>query len=264
MNSQSNDRISAPERERQLKHLLGERGERYTVRCFSEIDSTNTEAKRMALSGQVGRAVILAERQSAGRGRMGRDFYSPTGGLYCSILCPVEGALADVVPLTGAVAVALRRAILAETGIETAIKWVNDLYLNGRKVAGILAEAVSTGRETYLVIGIGVNIADTRFPDALSGIAGSLMAEGLTPERLLAAILAELEPFLGNPESREWLEDYRRHSTVLGREVLWTRDGETFTALAVDVGDNGELILQSPDGKTEILRTGEVTVRLAK
>ena len=264
MNSQPNDRVSVPDRERRLVSLLGERAAQYTVRCFSEIDSTNTEAKRMALAGESRRAILLAERQSAGRGRMGRDFYSPTGGLYCSLLCPVEGALADVVPLTGAVAVAVRRAIKTKTGIDTAIKWVNDLYLGNRKVAGILAEAVSTGEATYLVIGIGVNLTATDFPPELADRAGSLMTEGLTPEALLAAIVSEIEPFLDHPESREWLTDYRRHSNVIGREVLYTQNGETFSALAEDVGRDGELILRTPDGKRALLRTGEVTIRLAE
>lgn len=262
MNPSPSNRTSAPEREKRLVSLLGERAERYTVRCFSQIDSTNTEAKRMALSGE-SRALLLAERQSAGRGRMGRDFYSPTGGLYCSILCPVEGALASVVSLTGAAAVAVRRAIKEQTGIETAIKWVNDLYLGDRKVAGILAEALTVGTQTCLVIGIGVNLTATDFPAALSGIACSLMTEGLTPEALFAAILRELEPFLDRPESREWLADYRRHSCVIGREVRYTREGRTFTAIAEDVGADGELIVRASNGTTDRLRTGEITVRLA-
>lgn len=264
MNFEPFDRIPAPDREARLTELLGNEGKRYTVRCFSTLDSTNAEAKRMALSGHRGRAILLAARQSAGRGRMERNFYSPTGGLYFSILCPIEGALSEVVPLTGATAVAVMRAIAAKTGKQTAIKWVNDLYLADRKVAGILAEAVSVGNACYLIIGVGVNLTETSFPPELADRAGSLMADGLAPEELLAAILAELTPFLDRPDSRAWLEDYRRHSMVIGREVLWTKNGETFAAFAEDVGNNGELILRTPDGKTELLRTGEITLRLAK
>ena len=127
------------------------------VRVLSEIDSTNNEAKRMAFDGVEKPVLIIAEKQSAGRGRMGRSFYSPDGtGLYMSLLLSIDGGHHNTVGITSAAAVASVRAVRRVWGVETEIKWVNDIYLDNKKIAGILAESFFVGEKFFTVIGIGV------------------------------------------------------------------------------------------------------------
>lgn len=230
---------------------------------FEEIDSTNNEAKRMCASGEKSPALIVAESQTAGRGRLGRSFYSPAeSGVYFSILFPSLAPLKSAVSVTGAAAVAVMRAIRTLTGKQTSIKWVNDLYLDGKKVCGILAEAVSVqDGAQHLIVGIGINLSTPDFPDDLQNKAGSL---GATVPRatLIAAVWRELLPFLIDPNSREWLDDYRAHSCVIGKPIVWARGTETHEGIALAINDNGELLVQSPNSPPETLRTGEISVKI--
>lgn len=230
---------------------------------FGEIDSTNNEAKRMCASGEKSPTLIVAESQTAGRGRLGRSFYSPAeSGVYFSILFPSLAPLKSAVSVTGAAAVAVMRAIRTLTGKQTAIKWVNDLYLDGKKVCGILAEAVSVQDGIqHLVVGIGINLSTSVFPAELHDKAGSL---GATVPRaaLIAAVWRELRPFLLDPDSREWLDDYRAHSCVIGKPIVWSCGSETHEGIALGINDNGELLVQSPDSPPETLRTGEISVKM--
>lgn len=238
-------------------------GASVAVRVFDEIDSTNNEAKRMALDGIDTPALIVAEHQTAGRGRMGRSFYSPAQtGVYFSILYPVRTPLGGMVSVTGAAAVAVMRAIRALTGKQTAIKWVNDLYWNGKKVSGILAEAVTVGDTTHLIIGIGVNINTVSFPAELDGKAGSLGTQEVSRTALIAEICRELIPSLRDPYDRAWLSDYRAHSCVIGKPITWTRDAVERHGVAVGINDDGELTVRCDGGQTEVLRTGEISVRV--
>ncbi len=230
---------------------------------FDEIDSTNNEAKRMVADGFCGTALIAADRQSAGRGRMGRSFYSPAStGAYFSILYTPATPLFDAVRITGAAAVATMRAIRALTGQQTGIKWVNDLYLGGKKVCGILAEAVSLDREAHVIVGIGVNLCTEDFPEELAAIAGDLGAHALSPEDLIARIFCELERYLQSPDDGTWLEDYRTYSCVIGRDITWVQEGQTHAGHAVGIDDDGALLVRCDDGTEHRLWTGEITVRL--
>lgn len=241
-------------------------GEDAPVLCVMECtDSTNEQAKRMAIAGERRTALIAAAEQIAGRGRLGRSFYSPSEtGVYFSILLTVTKPLQNAVSLTGAAAVAVMRAIRAQTGQQCAIKWVNDLYLNGKKVCGILAEALS-GLETgtqQVILGIGVNLYTEKFPEELIEKAGSVHGKKIARVDLIAAIWRELQPFLQNFEDRTWLPDYRAHSMVIGRNIIW-REGElSHRGYAVDVNGEGELIVRRRDGQEQVLRTGEISILL--
>ena len=119
-------------------------GDRLSAVYLEEVDSTNLEAKRRILAGSLEASLVVADRQSAGRGRMGRSFYSPRGsGVYCTLALEANMPMERAVSLTGAAAVAVMRAIRRLTGVQTSIKWVNDLYLDEKKVCGILAESLS-------------------------------------------------------------------------------------------------------------------------
>ena len=233
------------------------------VRVFDEIDSTSNEAKRMAADGADAPALIAAVRQTAGRGRMGRSFYSPAQtGVYFSILYPLQTPLWGTVSVTGAAAVATMRAIRTLTGKQTEIKWVNDLYLDGKKICGILTEAVTLGTRTHLIVGIGVNLNTQDFPDGLNATAGSLHDASLSRVELIAEIFRELRRFLEDPFDRSWLDDYRTHSCVLGRQIVWTCDGDVRSGIATGINRDGELEAVDDGGNAFVLRTGEISVRV--
>ena len=230
----------------------------YTVTVAAEIPSTNTALKEMAVAGAPEGATLIAARQTGGRGRRGRQFHSPEGGLYLSTLLRPD----DAVGITCRAAVAAARAIESLCGAEIQIKWVNDLYINGRKVAGILAEGVFApdGTLSAVVLGIGINVGATEFPAALTSIATSLGNEGFSVarEELAATFLNALPAALTDPTA---MEEYRRRNLVPGREVTVLRGGETYTAVAESITDDGHLIVRTAHGVTA-LSSGEVSLRL--
>ena len=247
-----------------LRSLLGETAREFSIALFDEIDSTNTEAKRRAMEGEQ-RALILARSQSAGRGRMGRSFYSPDGsGVYFSILMPLEKSLEGGVFLTTAVSVAVMRAIRTLTGKQVGIKWVNDLFWQGRKVCGILCESMSLGDTRSVVIGIGINLKSAEFPRELSAIAGSLCADEVSSVEMAAQICRELFSFLEDPTSPDWLEDYQKHSLVLGKAVQWIEQGVAHQGVAESIREDGALCVRDEEGKPSILRTGEISLRVTQ
>lgn len=245
-----------------LIEALGAQFDGVLVHVFDEIDSTNTEAKRMVSGGFLGDALLVAHSQTAGRGRMGRSFYSPNGtGAYFSILHTLHAPLCDAVAITSAASVAVMRAIRALTGIQTQIKWVNDLYYNEKKVCGILTEAVSAGKRTHVIVGIGINLDTADFPEELSGIAGSLNTK-IDPAALIAQIYGEIAHYLQDPSSREWLDDYRAHSMVLGRRVTWIEAERARTGVAEAIDGDGALLIRDEKNDLVRLHTGEISLRL--
>ena len=227
----------------------------YTVTVAEEIPSTNTALKEMA-SPPVG-TTLIAARQTGGRGRLGRSFHSPEGGLYLSVLIPSTDAV------TCRAAVAAARAIESLCGAKIDLKWVNDLYLNGRKVAGILAEGVFSpdGTLSAVVLGIGINVGAMDFPAELTSIATSLGNEGfrLTREDVAAAFLNELEMALRDVTA---MDEYRRRNLVVGREVTVLRGSDTYTAIVEAITDEGHLVVTDENKNTHTLSSGEVSVRL--
>lgn len=243
---------------------LGAQFEGVSVYVYDETDSTNTEAKRMVQNGFLGDALLVAHTQTAGRGRMGRSFYSPNGtGAYFSILHTLHTPLCDAVAVTSAASVAVMRAIRNLTGMQTQIKWVNDLYYNEKKICGILTEATSTGESTHVIAGIGINLDTVDFPEELAGIAGSLGARIDTAE-LIAQIYREIAFYLQDPTSREWLDDYRAHSCVIGRRVAWTEGETTCIGIAESIDEEGALLVRDEQNELFRLHTGEISLRPLK
>ena len=256
-----------PLTEAALREQLGDARD-VLLRVFSETDSTNRRAKQMALEGFDGFAVLAAERQTAGRGRLERSFYSPEGsGAYFSFLYSTAHPLENAVTVTGAASVAVMRAIRQLTGKQATIKWVNDLYMDGKKVCGILTEAVTDPTDPtrhHIVVGIGVNWHPAAFPTELSSIAGSVGAVDISRASLIGAVLRELEPYIRDPEDRGWLADYRACSAVIGKEIRWIKNGTSSTGMALGIDDDGGLVVKRSTGECETLRTGEISVRLRK
>ena len=237
------------------------------LRWPEEVDSTNTRLKEWARQGAPAGSVLLAETQGAGRGRMGRSFASPPGGLYLSYLLRPALAPEDMGEITAWVAVAIRRALERCCGFSPEIKWVNDLMWQGKKLCGILCEAVlDRGRVESLVLGVGVN-ADTSpadFPPELRRTAASLRSLGLpVPEKsaLAGELIRSLDEMAGDfPQGREkYLAEYRAACVTLGREVTLS-DGST--AFAEGLDEDFSLLLRLPDGRTQKLRSGEATFHI--
>ena len=230
-----------------------------------EIDSTNDEAKRKIAEGKEGVLLIAADAQTAGRGRQGKSFFSPAGaGIYMTFAFPSRLPLTAAVSVTTAAAVAAFRAIRDVTGIECDIKWVNDLYLGGKKVAGILTEAISdfeAGEVRHLIVGLGINLYPTDLPASLVDIAAPLGAGKVDRNRLVARVVDRLLECLSGLGSGAHLDTYRRHSMVIGREITYLRNGVTTAARAIDVDEDGWLVIEHADGTRDVLNSGEITVR---
>lgn len=237
-----------------------------SVQVSESVDSTNNEAKRYAEKGGVAPCAFLAERQTAGRGRMGRSFYSPDGvGIYCSLLLPMEGKLSDIVLLTTASAVATRRAIRKVTGISVGIKWVNDLYLGARKVSGILAESFVLHERRYVVLGVGINLYTAEFPTELCEKAGSLLPDGNAAgmrNALAAELIAELYRTSRCLEPEHFMAEYRAASLVLGHHITYTENGISYTGTAESVDDRGRLYVRRSDGTAVYLASGEISLQI--
>lgn len=236
----------------------------YRITTVDETDSTNRQVREWAARGEGEGAVLIARAQTAGRGRMGRSFYSPAGtGLYLSVLLRPGLAAADASLLTTAAAVAGCRAIEAVTAKRPAIKWVNDLLLNGKKIAGILAEGVWGA---YAVLGVGVNLCTPAggFPPELEPIAGALYGEGPVREDersgLAARFLEEFYTLYTRLPDTAFLKEYRARCITLGSRVLVPANAP-YEAVAEDIDDAGALILRLDSGETRRLLAGEVSLR---
>ncbi|HOS31063.1 MAG TPA: biotin--[acetyl-CoA-carboxylase] ligase [Treponemataceae bacterium] len=250
----------------------------HKIHIFDEIDSTNTEAKKRAQEEFHHGTVILAEKQTAGRGRLGRSFFSPSqSGLYMSVIYHVEHL--DPMLITALSAVAVTRAIHDVYRIETSIKWVNDVFLDGKKVCGILTEGIinqQVKRIETAVIGIGINVYSSieTFPQDLHIIAGSLShtTQVTHPDSfykesrnlLCAAVLNNLFTILSsNTQTLDaCIEEYRDRSFLIGKEVTVIKGYETFKARVINITKQAHLLIEKEDKTQEELYTGEVSIRL--
>ena len=240
---------------------------------FETIDSTNLEAKRRTMLGGNHFTAVIADQQTLGRGRFGRSFFSPPGcGIYISLLLkPTPQQLSDATLLTTAAAVAVCRAIETLTPFRPQIKWVNDIYLNGKKLCGILTEAVTdleSGAIESVVIGIGINFKqpETALPEEVAAVAGTLFGSeqpSISRNHLAAEVINQLFMLWDRLSTRAFLTDYRDRSMLIGQEIVYSRANEKFAATAEAIDDDGALIVKMPNGERTVLRSGEVSVRPA-
>ena len=228
-------------------------------------DSTNTRAKEYAADAADQSPVLfVAREQSAGRGRLGRDFVSrPEGGIYMTLLYFIRGDLADAVTVTTATAVAAARAIERVAGEKVGIKWVNDIYNDNGKVAGILVESLSVKNGYAVAVGIGINVGVSDFPPEIRDIASSLGALGANEKSDLAASICKgILDHAAHPENRGYMAQYRKLFILQGKIVDIYVSGEHSLRGTVDgVDDNGGLIVLH-DGTKTVFSSGDITVRL--
>ncbi len=241
-----------------------------TLQTHHTIDSTNLQARRAAADGAGEGLVVISGSQSAGRGRLGRSFFSPDDtGLYMSILLRPTLPPEKAVLITSAVAVAVCDAIREVCGMEAGIKWVNDIFLHDRKVCGILTEAAfspSDGHLEYSICGIGINVypPENGFPEEIAAIAGAVCpapSSGLR-NRLAAAVLHHFFHYYHTLEQKEFIPEYRRRSVVIGRRVHILRGEQCVPATALDIDDDCRLLVSLEDGTQQALSTGEISIRL--
>ncbi len=242
------------------------KAENIKVLCYESLDSTSTLARQLINSGETSPLIITADRQTGGRGRNGKSFYSLNdGSVYMSVVLHPNLDLADTVGVTTAAAVAVSRAIERVTGKATDIKWVNDLYYKGKKVCGILCEAVaSKGIVSSVIVGVGINLAECSFPDELKDIAGSLGCDSSLRVQLVATVADELFDVVFGEINEDILDEYRRKSMVIGKKIDYYINGEKNTAAAVEIDTQGGLIIEKSDGSSDVLRSGEISLRLSE
>ena len=230
---------------------------------YDETDSTNTRAREYAKESQDKQTVIfIANSQTAGRGRRGRSFVSEKGaGIYMSILTYPSESGTDATQATARAAVILARAIESVCPCEIKIKWVNDIFLGGKKLAGVLTEGEmdSNGKIAYQVIGMGINVYKNAVSEEISTIATSIeeqTGKKIDRSKLAAAIIKEFLHSNNNP-----IEDYRARSCITGKKVTVVKLTESYEAKVVGIDDGYALLLER-DGKIERLFTGEVSLRI--
>ena len=230
---------------------------------FEETDSTNTRAREYAKeAGDKQNVIFIANSQSAGRGRRGRSFVSEKGaGIYMSILTYPSESGADATQTTARAAVNLARAIESVCPCEIKIKWVNDLFLGGKKLAGILTEGEmdSNGKIAYQVVGMGINVYKNAVSGEISTIATSIEEQtghGIDRSKLSAAIIKEFLDSDDNP-----IEEYRTRSCITGENVTVVKLTESYVAKVIGIDDDYALLIER-DGKVERLFTGEVSLRI--
>ncbi|MGE5485109.1 MAG: biotin--[acetyl-CoA-carboxylase] ligase [Ignavibacteriales bacterium] len=242
------------------------------IRYVTTTSSTNDLARAMAIEGSPDGTVVVAEEQTGGKGRAGRRWQCPAGaGLLFSLVLRPDLLPPETPRLTLVTAVAVARGISASTGVETGIKWPNDLLIGGRKVCGILTEmAGEMDRVDFVVIGIGINV-NLGLKPISRGAADFASLDVEVGKRLdraaiLRAVLREIETWYSTYQRDGFapvLAEWRSRSVTLGNRVTVTGPRETFEGLAVDVDDDGALIVRVDSGEDRRVLSGDVSVRPA-
>lgn len=269
---------------------------------FDSIDSTNNELKRMAAScGAIRNAAgdlttegikyhkgtVIAASQTAGKGRLGRSFYSPDkSGVYMSLMYAPKGGIKEPALFTSNASIAVCRALSSLYGLDPKIKWVNDIFVNEKKVCGILTEGVAnfeSGIIEAAIVGIGINISNGKgFPEEIASVAGSLLGdasiteskrEKVTRSELVACVIANLLAIYDAEEAgdkkvlEETLAEYRKRSILIGKTVkvipVIGNDKSSYEATVLDIDAQAGLVVRLEDGSAKVLKSGEVSLKSA-
>ena len=264
------DAVTEPE----IRHFLGETDRvGRTLVCLEEVDSTNLYAKQLAAEGAADGTVVVADRQTAGRGRLGRSFQSPGGqGIYLTALLRPDLPPEKLAPVTALAGVAVCRAAERVCGVSPGLKWPNDPVWGGKKLCGILTELSlegETGRVQDLVLGIGINVSQRPedFTPEVREMATSLaqaLGRPVSRPALAAEVIREVDQLyaaLAAGELEPYLAEYRRRCVNLGRTVRLLGPGGGETAEALDIDADFGLVVRTADGTVRTVRSGEVSVR---
>lgn len=253
-----------------IRRNLNQVAQGVAIEVQDQVSSTNTVLKELAEKGGREGMVVIAEHQDQGKGRLGRSFFSPKGlGLYMSLLLRPDFPAEESLAITTAASVAVAEAIDKLTGERSRIKWVNDVYLHGRKVCGILTEAsldFESGKLNYAVLGIGVNIQAPPggFPEGIREVAGAIFptpAPAGARARLAAEILNRFfEIYRALPDRADYMTEYRNRSLLNGMEVTLRQGNAQWEGLVLGVDERARLIVRLPDGQKKAFGAGEVAI----
>ena len=257
-----------------IRQWLDSKNEALLIHMVDQTESTNTLLREKANAGEAEGCVIVANRQTQGRGRRGRHFFSPPdSGVYLSLLLrPKQWLPKQAVMLTTMAAVAACEAIEAVAEQTVQIKWVNDLYINDKKVGGILTEAsMSLEDETldHIILGLGINLylPQEGFPETLASVAGAILPDKLPngKNRLVAAFLnGFMAYYRQDSQASLYLSAYRARSMVLGRPITVLSPQGPKPAIALDIDNECHLVVQYEDGHIETLSSGEISIQTRK
>ena len=246
-----------------IKKELSESGFKISVK--NSVSSTNTLMKERGKKGAGEFSVLIAQRQTKGRGRMGRSFYSPDGsGIYMSILLKPDINTNSLL-ITTHTAVCCARVFERMTGKSVGIKWVNDIYMNERKVCGILAESY-VGEESFTVLGIGINVVKPKdgFPDDIKNRAGAVF-ESSSPylrEKLICELLREFIKMYKEKNNKEYLKEYKERSIITGKEILLLKSETEEKATALYINDDYSLTVEKENGEICTVNSGDVSIKI--
>ena len=250
------------------KYLSGNAAE-FDLRVYKVLESTNNTLRECANAGEAEGTVVISGEQTKGKGRLGRAFFSPSDtGLYMSILLRPEMTASDAIKITTAAAVSVAEAIEKVSGINPDIKWVNDVYINSKKVCGILTEAsfsMENGGLEYAVLGIGVNAYEPEggFPEAIKDIAGAVFQkrENDMRNKLAAEILNSFSNYYKTLEQGRYYESYRSRLMWKGERINIIRVDKKTPAVMLDVDKDCRLKVRYDDGSEDYISTGEISIR---
>lgn len=244
--------------------------DKYNVLVYPTVDSTNNEAKKLAAKGSAEGTVVVSEEQTAGKGRLGRRFESPKKtGIYMSILLRPKFSAEESLFITTSAAVAVAKSIEKVSGKETKIKWVNDIYIDEKKICGILTEAsinFESGGLEYAVVGIGINVKlpEGGFPSEIAHIAGAVYDYECGDDvrsRIIASVINTFFELYKKLPQKDYIEEYRKRSLLTGREVEFTAFDKENSGIVIDIDDEARLLVRLKDGTVHAFSTGEVTLK---
>ena len=246
----------------------------FEIEVYESVDSTNNVLKQRASKWESEGKVIIANSQTNGKGRSGRSFHSPEGtGLYMSILLRPKLEADEATYITAIAAVAVAEAVEEVAGRLTEIKWVNDVFLNGKKICGILTEAsfdMENGSINYAVLGIGINISAPSggFPEEIESVAGCIFEKDSpagTKSKIAALVLENFWRHYISIKEKSFLDGYKKRSMTVGNNVtIHTAGRSDRAAYAMDIDDCCRLIVKTEDGEIKTISSGEVSVKPIK
>lgn len=240
------------------------------IHLLNTVDSTNDYAKMLAKQDAPEYTLVVADTQTHGKGRMGRVFSSPSGtGIYMSFILRPKTSLETAQLITSCVAVAISKAIDTLCNCSSKIKWVNDIFLNDKKISGTLTEGAinfENGSFEYAIVGIGINVRSVKniFDGELSSIATSIEDETglkISRSRLIAEVFNNVYSQLQSIDEKSFIKEYKKRSLIVGKDVIVSENGQEVFAKAIGIDKTAGLIVQFEDGSTKVLNSGEARIR---
>lgn len=252
-----------------IKHYLTPELKSLNIKYFEEIDSTNKRAKIDSPIIKEERSIYVTGHQTDGYGRFSRSFIGKKdGGIYISIILKPLNAIENIPLITIKTAIAAKRSIDKLAKADVKIKWVNDLFLNNKKISGILTEGVTdyeSGTISTIIIGIGMNFFIEKFPKELENIAGSIFKtkpDDIIKNQLIGSFLNEFFNIYNENDKGKLIKEYKKALFIIGKTVTFTKGDINYRGVPIDITEDGELIVELENKDQMILNSGEISIKL--